>query len=55
MQSILDVPNLLLIGGPKCGTTSLLTWLRKHPEIYHPWEKIPISIVQSISFFITFF
>ena len=47
MQSISDVPNLLLIGGPKCGTTSLLTWLRKHPEIYHPWEKIPISASES--------
>jgi len=47
MQSISNVPNLLLIGGPKCGTTSLLTWMRKHPEIYHPWEKMPISASES--------
>ncbi len=39
MPSIVPGPNLLLIGAPKCGTTSLLLWLRKHPEVYHPWEK----------------
>ncbi len=47
MQSVSIPPNLLLIGGPKCGTTSLLTWMRKHPEIYHPWEKMPVSASES--------
>ena len=39
MPSVVPGPNLLLIGAPKCGTTSLLLWLRKHPEVYHPWRK----------------
>ena len=47
MQSILTPPNLLLVGGPKCGTTSLLTWMRQHPDIYHPWYKIPINASES--------
>ncbi len=32
-------PNLLLIGGPKTGTTSLLKWLRSNNSIYHPWPN----------------
>ena len=47
MQSITKIPNLLLIGAPKCGTTSLLYWMRQHPEIYHPWGNIPISASES--------
>ena len=39
MQVHKPAPNLLLIGAPKCGTTSLMAWLRDHPEIYHPWNK----------------
>ena len=30
-------PNLLLIGGPKTGTTSLMHWLSSHEQIHHPW------------------
>jgi len=41
MRAITPAPNLLLIGAPKCGTTSLLLWLRKHPSIYHPWRNQP--------------
>ena len=40
MRAIEPGPNLLLIGGPKSGTTSLLLWLRKHEEIYHPWQRL---------------
>jgi hypothetical protein len=47
MQSITKIPNLLLVGAPKCGTTSLLYWMRQHPEIYHPWAHIPISASES--------
>ena len=39
MQVHKPSPNLLLVGAPKCGTTSLMAWLREHPEIFHPWEK----------------
>jgi len=47
MQAITNIPNLLLIGAPKCGTTSLLYWMRQHPEIFHPWSKMPISASES--------
>ena len=47
MRTISPAPNLLLVGGPKCGTTSLLLWLRKHPEIYHPWARHNIDVVES--------
>jgi len=29
-------PNLFLVGAPKCGTTSLYEYLRKHPQIFFP-------------------
>ena len=32
-------PNLLLIGGPKTGTTSLMHWLADHQKIHHPWPN----------------
>ena len=32
-------PNLLLIGGPKTGTTSLMHWLSSHEQIHHPWPN----------------
>ena len=28
-----DLPNLFIIGAPKCGTTSLFRWLASHPEV----------------------
>lgn len=33
MDSERRLPNLLLAGAPKCGTTSVYDWLVKHPEI----------------------
>ena len=47
MRAIEPAPNLLLVGGPKCGTTSLLLWLRKHKEVYHPWERVNSGAVES--------
>ncbi len=34
-------PNFFIIGAPKCGTTSLATWLSAHPEIFIPKFKEP--------------
>jgi hypothetical protein len=34
-------PNFFIIGAPKCGTTSLWTWLVSHPNIFVPPEKEP--------------
>ena len=35
------VPNLFIVGAPKCGTTFLYTYLKKHPDIYFPNFKEP--------------
>ncbi|RMF57672.1 MAG: hypothetical protein D6748_10680, partial [Calditrichaeota bacterium] len=35
------LPNFLLVGAPKCGTTSLYYYLDQHPEIYMSPAKEP--------------
>jgi hypothetical protein len=34
-------PNFFIVGAPKCGTTSLATWLAEHPQIYMSPVKEP--------------
>jgi Sulfotransferase domain len=34
-------PNFFILGAPKCGTTSLATWLSEHPDIYLSPTKEP--------------
>lgn len=34
-------PNLFIIGAPKCGTTSVTTWLKSHPQVFVPEIKEP--------------
>lgn len=34
-------PNFFIIGAPKCGTTSLASWLAEHPNVYIPPVKEP--------------
>ncbi len=34
-------PNFFIIGAPKCGTTSVASWLSDHPNIYFSPEKEP--------------
>jgi len=29
-------PNTFIVGAPKCGTTSLYTWLKQHPNVFMP-------------------
>lgn len=33
------LPNLVVVGAPKCGTTSLYHYLKQHPEVYVPTRK----------------
>lgn len=35
------LPNFLIIGAPRAGTTTLYYWLQRHPEIYMSQEKEP--------------
>ncbi len=34
-------PNFFILGAPKCGTTSLASWLRQHPSIFMSNPKEP--------------
>ncbi|HAB36846.1 MAG TPA: hypothetical protein DCE52_02385 [Rhodobacteraceae bacterium] len=38
---MVELPNLFIIGAPKCGTTALASWLSIHPEIFAPATKEP--------------
>src|SRR6267142_1253724 len=33
------LPNFIVVGAPKCGTTSLYHYLRQHPQIFLPARK----------------
>ena len=32
-------PNFFIVGGPRCGSTALYSYLRQHPDIFIPKEK----------------
>ncbi len=34
-------PNLFLMGAPKCGTTTIASWLKEHPKVFVPEVKEP--------------
>ena len=34
-------PNFFIIGAPKCGTTSLASWVSEHPSVYMSPLKEP--------------
>lgn len=34
-----QLPNFVVLGAPKCGTTSLYYYLRQHPQVYLPERK----------------
>ena len=36
------IPNLFIVGAPKCGTTALHEYLKQHPEIYMSEIKEPL-------------
>ena len=38
---VMTLPNFLIIGAPKCGTTSLYSYVRQHPEIFMSFPKEP--------------
>jgi hypothetical protein len=35
------IPNIFIVGAPRCGTTSLHRTLRKHPNVFLPTQKEP--------------
>lgn len=41
VQSVKLVPDFLIIGAAKSGTSTLYRYLDKHPQVCFPWEKEP--------------
>ncbi len=42
-----DLPNMIfIVGAPRCGTTTISDWLKKHPEICFPFVKEPHFFAQ---------
>ena len=42
-------PSFFIIGAPKCGTTTLYSWLKSHPDIFMPGGKEPHFFAQNLS------
>ncbi|NCO03733.1 MAG: sulfotransferase [Alphaproteobacteria bacterium] len=42
-------PDFFIIGAPKCGTTTLYSWLKQHPGIFMPESKEPHYFAQNLS------
>lgn len=43
-------PNFFIVGGPKCGTTSLYHCLRHHPQVFMPDIKEPVYFGTDLRF-----
>ena len=43
-----NLPNFLIVGAAKCGTTSVHNYLKQHPQIYMPAHKEPLFMVSEI-------
>ncbi len=37
-----SAPDFLIVGAPRCGTSTLFAYLNSHPDIFVPWEKEPM-------------
>jgi hypothetical protein len=38
-EAFLRGPDFFLVGAPKCGTTAMYAWLRRHPDLFLPERK----------------
>jgi len=41
MNNLTIKPNFFIVGAPKCGTTSIYEYLKKHPDVFMPNFKEP--------------
>ncbi len=51
MSSFQNIPNLYLVGAPKCGTTTLSNFLSSHPQIFAGHIKEPFYWSSDMPFF----
>jgi hypothetical protein len=42
-------PDFFIVGAPRCGTTAMYTYLRKHPQIFMPEHKEPMYFGADLS------
>ena len=42
-----ELPNFMIIGAPKCGTTSIADWLKAHPDVSMSNIKEPFFLMDS--------
>jgi len=47
MDENINLPNLLIVGSAKCGTTSLHNYLKQHPDIFMTEHKEPHFLINS--------
>ena len=47
----MNLPNLIIGGAPKCGTSSLYFWLAAHPEVFASKTKEPFYYDDKITHF----
>ena len=47
MDENINLPNLLIVGAAKCGTTSLHNYLKQHPDIFMTAHKEPHFLINS--------
>lgn len=47
MDENITLPNLLIVGAAKCGTTSLHNYLKQHPDIFMTEHKEPHFLINS--------
>ena len=47
MDANINLPNLLIVGAAKCGTTSLHNYLKQHPDIFMTAHKEPHFLINS--------
>jgi hypothetical protein len=47
MDTNINLPNLLIVGAAKCGTTSLHNYLKQHPDIFMTEHKEPHFLINS--------
>ena len=47
MEENIDLPNLLIVGAAKSGTTSLHNYLKQHPDIFMTQHKEPHFLINS--------
>ena len=45
MDENIDLPNLLIVGAAKCGTTSLHNYFKQHPDIFMTEHKEPHFLI----------